>query len=157
MMKKVLQTLIVGLGIASLGWCAADNTAGTWKRNIAKSKTTPAVANPITSLTITNKPIDGGVEISVSGERKDGTKISSNYTVKYDGKEYPVTGAPWDMIAMKQVDANTITIDARKTDGKYHMTGKTVVSKDGKTMTTTTKGTNAEGKPSTTKAVWDKQ
>ena len=156
-MRTVLRTLLIGLAISSLGLCATDNTAGTWKRNIEKSKSTPPVANPITSLTITNKPIDGGVEISVTGERKDGTKISSNYTVKFDGKEYPVTGAPWDMIAMKQVDANTVTMEARKTDGKYKMTGKSVVSKDGKTMTTTTKGTNSEGKPSTNKAVYDKQ
>ena len=156
-MRNVLRTLLIGLAISSLGLCASDNTAGTWKRNVEKSKTTPQVANPVTSLTITNKPVDGGVEISVSGQRKDGTPISSNYTVKYDGKEYPVTGAPWDMMAMKQVNANTVTFEARKTDSKYHVTGKTVISKDGKTMTTTTKGTNTEGKPSTSKAVYDKQ
>ena len=83
--------------------------------------------------------------------------INSRYTVKYDGKEYPVPGAPWDTTSLKQIDANTITFEVKKTGGKYHATGRTVISKDGKTMTTTTKGTNSEGQPSTGKFIYEKQ
>ena len=156
-MRNVLRTLFVGLAISSIGLFGADNSIGTWKRNIAKSKSTTPAANPITSLTITYTPVDGGAKTVVTGTRKDGTPIDSTSTVKYDGKEYPVTGAPWDVTSVKQIDANTFTFESRKKDGKYHMTGKTVISKDGKTMTTTAKGTNTEGKPSSSTSVYDKQ
>ena len=87
----------------------------------------------------------------------DGAPINSNYTAKYDGKEVPVTGAPWDTISIKQINANTFTSETKKTGGKYHSKGKTVISNDGKTMTLTSKGTNAEGKPTTATIVSEKQ
>jgi hypothetical protein len=37
------------------------------------------------------------------------------------------------------------------------MTGRTVISKDGKTLTQTAKGTDAEGKPVASTAVADRQ
>ena len=43
------------------------------------------------------------------------------------------------------------------TGGKYHMTGRNVNSKDGKTLTQTSKGTDAEGKPVVSTIVFDKQ
>jgi hypothetical protein len=97
------------------------------------------------------------VKSTATGKRKDGTVINSSYTAKYDGKEYPVVGAPWDTTAMKQVDANTVTFEVKKTGGKYHTTGRTVISADGKTMTTTTKGMNDEGKPSSGTLIYEKQ
>ena len=100
---------------------------------------------------------DGGVKSTATGQRKDGTAINSSYTAKYDGKEYPVTGAPWDTISIKQIDANTFTAETKKTGGKYHTTGRTVISKDGKAMTVTNKGTDAEGKPVKNKIVYEKQ
>jgi hypothetical protein len=156
-MRNVLAKVVIGLAITSVGMFAADNSIGTWKRNVAKSKTTPPPANPITSLTLVHDPIDGGVKVTATGTRQDGTAINASYTVKYDGKEYPVTGATWDTTSMKQVDANTFTFENKKTGGKYHVTGRSVISKDGKTMTTTTKGTTAEGLPSSGTLIYDKQ
>ena len=57
----------------------------------------------------------------------------------------------------EKVNDNTFTSVLRKTDGKYHMTGRTVISKDGKTSTLTSKGTNADGKPATQTIVSEKQ
>jgi hypothetical protein len=68
-----------------------------------------------------------------------------------------VTGLGWDTTSIKQVDANTFTTENKKTGGKYHTTGRTVISKDGKTMTITAKGTNEDGKPYSTTAVYEKQ
>jgi hypothetical protein len=45
----------------------------------------------------------------------------------------------------------------KKTGGKYQVTGKNVISKDGKTLTQTAKGTSAEGKPEASTNVFDKQ
>jgi hypothetical protein len=39
----------------------------------------------------------------------NGTPTNSTYTAKYDGKKYPVTNAPWDTVAIKQVDENRFT------------------------------------------------
>lgn len=155
-MRKQLITLPLILAVATLAAFGADNTLGTWKLNIEKSKYTPAPF-PIKSLTTTREAADGGVKITSTGVQADGTPINSSNTIKYDGKEYPITGAPWDTSSMKQVDANTVTATNSQKNGKYHVTNRTVISKDGKTMTTISKGTNAEGKPVTATLVYDKQ
>ncbi len=84
---------------------------------------------------------------SVKGERADGTKIDAGYTAKYDGKEVVVMGTnlTFDTIAIKQVNPNTLTEEAKK-GGTYRSSVRTVVSADGKTMTVTQKGTTADGK-----------
>ena len=53
----------------------------------------------------------------------------------------------FDSSSMKEVDDNTFILESKKVGGKYHTTGRAVVSKDGKTLTYTNKGTDAEGKP----------
>ena len=156
-MRNIIAKLMVGVAITTITMYGADSSIGTWKRNVAKSTSTTPIKNPVKSLTIVNEASDGGVKLTVTGELLDGTAINSSSTVKYDGKEYPVTGAPWDTTSMKQIDANTFTFESRKTGGKYHVTGRTVISKDGKTMTTAVKGTNDEGKPISAKAIYDKQ
>ncbi len=156
-MRKIVAKLAIGMAITAIGMLGADNSIGTWKRNVAKSKSTPPVTNPIKSLTIVNEASDGGVKVTATGERQDGTAINGGSFVKYDGNEYPATGAPWDTVSMKQVDANTFTVETKKTGGKYHTKSRMVISKDGKTMTITTKGTNAEGKPMTQTLVYDRQ
>ncbi len=113
----------------------ADNTLGTWKRDAAKSKSTSG-ASPLTNLTVMREAADGGVKVSVKGERADGSKMDYGYTAKYDGKEVAVTGTgtgnAWRTIAIKQVNANTLTEEPWKKGTKYHSTGRTVVSADGK-------------------------
>jgi hypothetical protein len=155
-MRKQLIKVSLILAAAALAAFGADNTLGTWKLNVEKSKYTPAPF-PIKSLTTIREAADGGVKITRPGVQADGTPINSSSTIKYDGKEYPITGAPWDTSSIKQVDANTLTSTNTQKNAKYHVTNRTVISKDGKTMTTTSKGTNAEGKPVTATLVYDKQ
>jgi hypothetical protein len=155
-MRKQLITVPLILAVAALAAFGADNTLGTWKLDIAKSKYTPAPM-PIKSLTSTREAMEGGAKVTTTGVQADGTPINSTVAVKYDGKDTTVTGAPWDTIAVKQVDANTLTAVTKQTNGKYNATGRTVISKDGKTMTTNTKGTAADGKPFTATLVYDKQ
>jgi hypothetical protein len=137
---------------------AADNTLGTWKLNTAKSKPAPGVS-PIANLTVTREAVDGGVKITAKGEMADGTKIDAVTNAKYDGKPVMVTGTglAYDTVATKQVNANTITQERTKQGTKYHVIVRLVVSADGKTMTQTAKGTNADGKPITATTVFDKQ
>ena len=156
-MRTILTNALIALAITTVAALGADNTLGTWKLDVAKSKYTPAPM-PVKSLTVIREASDGGVKQTVTGERADGTAASGSYTAKYDGKEVQVTGnSPYDTIAIKQVNANTLTDERKKTGGPYKATGRTVVSNGGKTMTTTTKGTNADGKEFTQVLVLDKQ
>ena len=156
-MRNPLIKAFMALAITSVAAFGADNTLGTWKFNVEKSKYTPAPM-PVKSLTITREASDGGVKQTTTGERTDGTAINATYTAKYDGKDVEVTGnAPYDTIAIKQVNASTLTDERKKTGGPYKATGRTVVSNGGKTMTTTAKGTNADGKEFTQTYVFDKQ
>jgi hypothetical protein len=156
-MRTVLSKTFLALAVTTIVALGADNSIGAWKLNVEKSKYTPAPM-PVKSLTVTREASDGGVKVTTTGEQANGTAINSSYTAKYDGKEVSVVGnAPYDMIALKQSNANTFTDERKKTSGPYKATGRTVISNGGKTMTTTTKGTNGDGKEFTSTFVFDKQ
>jgi len=156
-MRHVFGKTLLVLAVTTLTAFGADNTLGTWKLNVEKSKYTPPPM-PVKSLTITREAADGGVKVTVTGEQANGTAINSMYTAKYDGKEVHTSGnSPYDMIALKQVNANSYTDERQKMGGPYKASGHTVISNGGKTMTTTTKGTNGEGKQFTSIFVFDKQ
>jgi len=154
-MKTIRLCLI--LAVAATVAFGADNTLGTWKLNVEKSQYTPAPM-PVKSLTVTRERSDGGVKQTTTGEQANGTAINASYTAKYDAQDVQVTGnAPYNTIAITQVNANTQT-DARKnTGGSYRGTSRIVISNRGKTMTTTTKGINADGKEFSSTFVFDKQ
>ena len=154
-MRTIVAKLVIGVAITTIGAFGADNSIGTWKRNIAKSKSTPPATNPFTSLTLVFEAIDGGVKETATAQRKDGTLINSGVTAKYDGKEYSVKGAMYKTISTRRADANTI-IEIKKS-GLFNQTVKNVYSEDGKTRTSIMKGTNAQGEPVSATLIFDKQ
>jgi hypothetical protein len=154
-MRSILQKFVLGIAITVTGAFAADNSLGTWKLNMEKSKFSPSA--PVKSLTATREATDDGVKVTTTGERADGTPINGSYTAKYDGKEYPVTGAPYDSIATKQVNENTFTTSQKNSGTKYNTTTRAVISKDGKTIKVTVRGTGADGNPIRYTMVYEKQ
>jgi hypothetical protein len=154
-MRNRLTKLTMGMVIAAMAAFAADPSLGTWKLNMEKSMFTPSA--PVKSLTSTREASDDGIKVTTTGERTDGTPIHASYRAKYDGKEYPVTGAPYDTIAITRVNANTFTLHQKHTGTQYSATVRSVLSKDGKTMTNTVKGTDADGNPITYTMVYEKQ
>jgi hypothetical protein len=155
-MRNLLLKQFIGIAIMAVGMFGADSSEGTWKLNAAKSKSTGT--NPAKSQTdVREATPDGGAKLTRTRQLADGTTQNYGTTFKYDGKENPVTGGPYDFVSVKRIDANTTSFETRKTGGKYHMTGKNVVSKDGKMLTQTSKGTNAEGKPVAETLVFDRQ
>jgi hypothetical protein len=157
-MRKSLTVVLAVLVAAAVASAAADNTIGTWKFDAGKSIQAPGLS-PIKTLTVVRKASAGGVETTIKGEREDGSKIDTSYTGKYDGKEITVTGAglPYDTLALTQVDANTVTDHRMKKGTSYAGDGRFTVAKDGKTATLEVKGTGPDGKPFTTKSVYNKQ
>jgi len=155
-MRRIAAKLVIGMAIAAIVTFAADNSVGTWKFNPAKSKTT--AADQMKGRTdVREATPDGGMKVTRSEESSKGESSKATFSFKYDGKEYPSTGTRFDTITSKQVDANTSTWEVKRADGKYHQTGKNVVSKDGKTLTQTFKGTDSDGKPVHGTNVYDRQ
>jgi hypothetical protein len=155
-MRSIFLKVFIGAAIMATAMFGADSSLGTWKYNAAKSKTIST--NPIKSRTDVYEAMpDGGVKVTRTELRADGTAYNFSYTFKYGGKEYPVTGGPFDTYSSKRIDANTTVNVLKKTGGAYNQTARTVYSKDGKTKTSTVKGTDAQGKPVDSINVYDKQ
>jgi hypothetical protein len=97
------------------------------------------------------------VKITVDGTDSEGKPAHNEWTGKFDGKDYPVTGDPTaNMRSYKTVSDRTLTLTNKK-DGKLTLTGRIVVSADGKSRTVTTTRTNSKGKKVTNTAVYDKE
>ena len=159
-MRKIFGLALIVLAITSTSaaFAADDNSLGTWKANIEKTKYSLGTF-PAKNITSVREAVPGGVKVINTGERTDGTAINTSYTAKYDGSPSTVSGqgAPYDTVSIKQTDANTFSYDAKKSDGKYHVHGRIVISPDGKTMTMSAKGTDPSGKPLAVTIVYDKQ
>ena len=156
-MRKIFSLASIVLALTSpLAALGADNSLGTWKVNVAASKYTPA-PGPVKTLTAVREAVPGGVKVTTTGERTDGTAINTNYVANYDGTPGGVLGkgAPYDTVSIKQVDDNTFAYEAKSVAGKYSVRGRVVISSDGKTMTAT--GTDADGKAMAVTLVYDKQ
>ncbi len=151
---KSLITAVALLGIVS-GTAVAQATdplVGTWKLNAAKSKGT-AFKSGGTKV----EAAGAGVKFTVELVGPDGA-TNWAFTANYDGKDNPVTGKnPYgDTVALTRVDAKTTRITVKQ-GGKVTVTQTIVVSDDGKTRTTTTKGTDAKGQAIDAVSFYEKQ
>jgi hypothetical protein len=156
-MKKRLITISIMLNLFAAVMLAQTTAPlyGTWKLNTAKSKYRPDP--PPKSITATYEPAEGGIKAVYDGVDSEGKPIHGEFTAKFDGKDYPVTGDPTrDTIAIKKTDEYHFTHTIKK-DGKVTLTGHSVISRDGKIRTLTFIGINAKGQKVNNSAVYDKQ
>ena len=134
---------------------AADQQSGTWKMDPAKSKYDPGPA--MKSITVKIESDGDNIKLSSDGIDAAGNPTHVEFTAKYDGQDYPITGVPnADTIALKRIDAST-TESTSKKDGQVTMLVRSVVSRDGKTRTSTFKGKDAKGQDVNNVVVYDKQ
>ena len=160
-MKQFIATMAIVvfyLVAGSLAQAQGNPFLGTWKMNPERSNASPN-PGPNEETRVVEAQGDS-VKVSYEGTAADGSRIAYGYTGKYDGKEYPLTGMGTpngaDTLALKRINTNTYEVTAKKA-GKIVLTGRAVVSKDGKTTTITTKGTDANGKSTSSVRVFDKQ
>jgi hypothetical protein len=159
-MKRLLEfAAIIVLGaVASATVLAQSNPlVGTWKLNVEKSKYSPGPAPK--SLTRVVVADGDGVKYTFEGTAADGTPLAYSFSVHFDGKDNPVTGAMpggVDSISAKRINANTYEATTKK-GGKVIGSSKVTVSADGKTTTVDAKGTNAKGEATHDVSVYDKQ
>ncbi len=148
--RTILASLVCFF--AGLALCfAADPNMGTWTLNDSKSKLGAGAAK---NHTVVYAPAGDMVKITVDGVDKDGKAVHNEWTGKFDGKDYKVTGdSNSDARAYTKVDDRTLDMVVKKA-GKVTVTGKIVVAADGKSRTVTTSG--AEPAMNNV-AVYDKQ
>ena len=150
--RAILSVLVVCAAAAVA--LAADASVGTWKLNAAKSKLSP---NGPRNNTVVIAAAGDNMKVTVDGTGRDAKPSHNEWTGKFDGKDYPVTGdTDTDMRSYTRVDDHTFTLAGKK-GGKVVTSGRIVISADGKTRTVTTTTTDAEGKKTSATSVYEKQ
>jgi hypothetical protein len=147
-MTQMKTKLMALLFIGALAFAADDPFVGTWKLNTAKSKYQGGT--PPQSQTVT---IDADGKVSVSGADSKGQAVNWSYTATPGGPA-TITGIP-DSTVMEVRKENMV--DHTWKMGKEDSKGHGVISKDGKTMTYTISGTDAEGKKYKNTEIYEKQ
>ena len=147
--------MIVAAGLSVLSAQGADPRVGSWHLNVAKSKYSPGpgAQEPDVEDRSGRQRGESDERDRQRHRRQDNV---TEYTADYDGKPHPLKGsATADMVTLTRVDSHTTErVDTK--GGKTTMTYHRVVSKDGKTMTVTTKGTNAQGQATSNVVVFEK-
>src|SRR5260370_7286554 len=91
MKTKTIGLTLAFCFLAGSACFAANSQMGSWKLNEAKSKLTPGVGK-ITMVVY--KTMLGQVKATVDGTDDKGKPTHNQWTGKFDGKDYPVTGDP---------------------------------------------------------------
>jgi hypothetical protein len=152
--KTILLALAVLFTATTVGFAKTSPHMGTWKLNEAKSKFVPGAAK---NNTVVYEAAGDDTKVTVDGADADGNATHSEWTGKFNGKYFAVTGdATSDERSYRVVNAHTLVFTARK-GGKVTLTGRVVVSANGKMRTVTTTGTNEKGKRFRNVAVYDKE
>jgi hypothetical protein len=148
----------MGLIIASMSLVAqaSDPHMGTWKLNLAKSKYSPDPKYK--SQTLKWEPAaDGAFRFTSDIVSAQGETIHIETLAKLDGKNYPMKGAPagtaW---SWKRINDRAWEV-VRTANGTVTITHRDLISADGKTLTRTDKGKNAQGEVINSLVVFDKQ
>jgi hypothetical protein len=152
-MKEIILT--VALCFAGAALCFADNAhMGTWKLNEAKSELSAAAPK---NNTVVYESAGDNVRVTVDGTDNDGKPIHNEWTGKFDGKDYPVTGDPnSDLRSYTKIDDRTLGFNFKK-GGKRIACGRIQVSTDGKSRTVTMRGIDSNGKKFMSTTVYNKQ
>lgn len=154
MKSKVILLSLVGFFLSAVV-CSADNpNMGTWKLNEAKSHFAEGASK---NNTVVYEAAGDQVKVTVDGVDGSGSPTHNEWTGKFDGKYYALTGSPTgDERSYTKVNSLTLSIREKK-GGKVVLTGTITVARNGKSRTVRTTGKNAQGKLITNTAVYDKQ
>ena len=155
-MKKRTFLASAAVFLAGFAVClAADLNMGTWKLNPGKSRFA-AGATKFTRV-VYSPAANGMVKVVLEGVDGAGKRVRNEWTGKFDGKDYPVTGDPFsDTRSYTPVGDRTLDITIKK-DGQVVLTGQMTLSDKGKSRRTTTKGKDASGQDISSSAVYEKQ
>jgi hypothetical protein len=138
---RYLRLVLMLLAIAT-ALVAADPFVGTWKVDPAKSKFKTGAGPKEQTATISES--GGDLDIAVKGTAADGSPISIHYTVPLGGGTGKVIESSYDAVTGKRMNPNERETQYSK-GGKVVYTTHAKLSKDGKTLTVHSVGTNPAG------------
>lgn len=151
----VCVALIAALAFSVAAMAAEDSQSGTWKLNTEKSSYSPGPGPKANTLTIVAD--EKTYKLHAEGMDAQGKPTMSEFTAEFGGKDVATKGLPYgDMVSVKRIDANTVEVTMKK-GAKTLVTVTSVVSKDGKTRTSTFVGKDEAGHDVKNVAVYDKQ
>jgi hypothetical protein len=152
--KTIGLTLALCFFAGATCFAADDPQMGTWKLNETKSKPAPGMEK---LTTVVYEAVGDQVKVTIDGTDANGKPIHNEWTGKFDGKDYAVTGDPTsDMRSYNKIDSHKLKFTVKKGD-KTTATGRIVVAADGKSRTVTAKGTDQHGKAFKNVSAYDKQ
>jgi hypothetical protein len=136
--------------------CLADNPhMGTWKLNEAKSKFSAGATK--NNTVVYEAAADDQIKVIVDGVAGDGSAVHNEWTGKFDGKYYAVTGDPTsDKRSYRKINNRTLALTNKK-GNKIILTARIVVTANGRTRTVTTYATDDKGRRVSNRAVYDKE
>ena len=153
-MKARTTIFTLALCFVAAAAFASNPNMGTWKLNEAKSKVPPGAPK---NNTVVYEAAGDSVKVTVDGTDGDGKPSHTEWTGKFDGKDYPLTGdSTSDTRSYKKIDDQTTVLTNKKGD-KVVASGRIVVSGDGKSRMVTLSGTDAKGNKFKYTASYDKQ
>lgn len=152
-----MMLLSLMLAQASVALAQGEVRVGTWELNLAKSTFSPGP--PPLKQTITFRSAGPQWIALLQGLDASGKPINpdmNNLAITFDGRDHPTSSIDYDTTAWKRSSGNTYEV-IRKKAGKVVLTSTNEISRDGKTMTITTKGINANGQTVHNVRVYDRQ
>jgi len=150
-MRRLLCALLLVAAVVPA--FAADKFAGTWKMNAQKSSG-PEVDTDGMLVAVDES---GMQSITVTGKAPDGTSYKTQFSVPMHGGQGKIVEAgPYNGVKAKAFTATTSDF-MFTTDNKPAMHIHSVLSDDGKVMTTTRKVMSGVAKPGTYTDVWEKE
>lgn len=154
-MKEKAIILTVALCFVGAVPCFAEDAHfGTWKLREAKSALSPGAPK---NHTVVYEAAGDNVKVTVDGTDNDGKPIHNEWTGKFDGKDYLVTGdANSDSRSYTKIDDRTLGFNFKRA-GKRIACGRIEVSTDGKSRTVTMRGIDSKGKKFMSTTVYNKQ
>jgi hypothetical protein len=155
-MKARTTVLILAVCFIVIGISRAQESSfmGTWKLNEAKSKLAPGAAK---NSTVVYEAAGDSVKVTIDGTDAAGKPTHNEWTGKFDGKDYAVTGDPNSDMRSYEGRTKHKTGFTVKKNGKVTATGTIILSNDGKSRTVLSSGTDAQGNKYRSTAVYDKQ
>ena len=111
--RSILATFVLCLLALNVSFAQNPNM-GTWKLNEAKSKIPAGVGK---NTTVVYSAAGSDIKVTTDGVNASGQPAHTEWTGKFDGKPYPVTGSPdVDFRAVKTKGDRTLL--ARQHEGR---------------------------------------
>ena len=152
--RRTCVLAVFCLATVAAAFAANDANVGTWKLNEAKSKIAAGMPK---NNTVTYTAEGDSYKCVIDGVDGAGKPAHNEWTGKFDGRDYPVTGDPnTDTRALTKVDAHHSKVTQKK-GGKVTTSGTIELSADGKTRTLHMQGTDSSGHKVSGTQVYEKQ